>query len=239
MTNPLAALGRRRPGALPLITALLITDYSASAAPPIAFLEKHCYDCHDADSHKGNLDLTALKPDFTDAETFARWVKVHDRIQSGEMPPKKKTRPAAGDIKAAIGWIDQSLLAADRARLAREDRTAVHRLTRAEYENTIRDLFDMPGIPLKESLPVDGSAHNFDKNSDALDISHVNISKYIEAADYALSLAIATRPEAPSVQKRRISLVNSGGFVAHVVMNGDGVLLKNKKPDPEIGRAHV
>ena len=29
------------------------------------------------------------------------------------------------------------------------------------------------------------------------------------------------------------SLANSGGFVAHVIMNGDGVLLKAKKPDPD------
>ena len=35
------------------------------------------------------------------------------------------------------------------------------------------------------------------------------------------------------MQTRRISLANSGGFVAHVVMNGDGVLLKNKQPDPD------
>jgi hypothetical protein len=35
------------------------------------------------------------------------------------------------------------------------------------------------------------------------------------------------------VQKRRISLANRGGFVAHVILNGDGVLLKDKKPDPD------
>lgn len=232
MKNESAAFRTRVRAALPLITALLITDHGAAATPPTQFLEKHCYDCHDADSHKGNLDLTALKPEFTDAENFARWVKVHDRIQNGEMPPKKKPRPAPEEIKTVVSWVDQSLLTADRARLAREDRTAVHRLTRAEYENTIRDLFDMPGIPLKESLPVDGSAHNFDKNSDALDISHVNLARYVEAADHALDLAIATRPEAPTVQKRRISLANSGGFVTHVIMNGDGVLLRDKKPDP-------
>ncbi len=224
---------------LPLIAALLITDYfrPAQAADPAKFLETHCYDCHDADKHKGNLDLTALKQDFADSDIFNRWVKVHDRIQNGEMPPKKKPRPSSDEIKGVMGWLDQSLITADRARLAREDRTAVHRLTRAEFENTIRDLFDMPGIPLKDSLPVDGTAYGFDKNSDALDISHVNVSKYVEAADHTLDLAIATRPEAPTVQKRRISLANPAGFVAHVVMNGDGILLRNKKPAPEFPAA--
>src|SRR5438270_13802120 len=94
-----------------------------AAEKPMAFFDEHCYDCHDADTHKGNLDLTALKPEFTNAETFARWVKVHDRIQNGEMPPKKKPRPSAEEIKAVMGWLDEALITADRARLAREDRT--------------------------------------------------------------------------------------------------------------------
>ena len=44
-------------------------------------------------------------------------------------------------------------------------------------------------------LPADGSAHGFDKNSDALDISHVNLAKYVEAADKTLDMAIATQAE--------------------------------------------
>ncbi len=205
---------------------------SAAELPPKIFFAKHCAECHDAETKKGNLDLTSLKPDFADAENFARWVKVHDRIASGEMPPKKKARPPAVDTAAVVKSLRGSLLKAEQARLAGTSRTGLRRLTRAEYENTIRDLFDMPGIALQGNLPADGSAHGFDKNSDALDISHVNLAKYVEAAEHTLDLAIATRPEAPTVQKRRISLMNRGGFVAHVVMNGDGVLLRDKQPDP-------
>jgi len=109
----------------------------------------------------------------------------------------------------------------------------VRRMTRSEYENTMRDLFDLPGAALEGDLPADGSAHGFDTNSDALDISHVNLAKYIESADRVLDLAIVTRPQAPTVQKRRVSLANRGGFVASIIMNGDGVLLKDKKPDPD------
>ncbi|HEV7403722.1 MAG TPA: DUF1592 domain-containing protein [Chthoniobacteraceae bacterium] len=217
-----------------LVTLSLACAASALAASPdpASILEKRCYDCHDADSHKGNLDLTALKPTFTDLDAFAKWVKVYDRIEAGEMPPKKKEQPSAEEKSAVMSWLHDSLLGAEQARLKGKVRTAIHRLTRAEYENTMRDLFSMPGLALSGDLPADGSAHGFDKNSDALDISHVNLAKYIEAAEKTLDLAIATRPEAPAVQKRRISLANPAGFVAHVIMNGDGVLLKDKKPDP-------
>jgi hypothetical protein len=205
----------------------------AAELPARAFLEQHCVECHDAATRKGGLDLTSLQPDFADTESFARWVKIHDRVESGEMPPKTKPRPAAKETTAATEWLRTSLVAAEQIKFAGEGRTGLRRLTRAEYENTMRDLFGMPGLALAGDLPPDGSAHGFDNNSDALDISHVNLAKYVEAADKTLNLAIATQPQAPTLRKARLSLVQPGGFVAHVVMNGDGVLLRDKKPDPE------
>jgi hypothetical protein len=224
---------------MPLITALLITDYSpAHAAEPTAFFDAHCYDCHDTDTHKGNLDLTTLKQDFADPENFARWVKVQDRIESGEMPPKKKPRPPAADLKAVTAWLNDALVEADRARLDAESRTGVRRLTRAEYENTVRDLFHMPGIALQAGLPADGSAHGFDKNSDALDISHVNLARYVEAADNTLDMAIATRPTAPANSLVRLSLAHNYGPDL-MLMQGDAMLLRDKKPDPVFPPAGV
>ena len=82
-----------------------------------------------------HLDLTALKPNFADADSFARWIKVHDRIESGEMPPKKKARPTADEVKTVTGELSAALIKADLARLEAESRTGVRRLTRAEYEN--------------------------------------------------------------------------------------------------------
>jgi hypothetical protein len=197
-------------------------------SPARAFIEGRCLNCHDSETKKGNLDLTALTPDFSDAENFARWLKVHDRIASGEMPPKNKARPDKSEVKAVTGWIAASLVAAERGRLDAESRTGVRRLTRAEYENTMRDLFDLPGLVLQDGLPADGLAHGFDKNSDALDISHVNMAKYLEAADKALDLAIATQPQAPLRQMQRISLAR---HVYLILMNGDAVMLNNQKRD--------
>jgi hypothetical protein len=221
----------------------LLLPALAWPAEPKAFFEDHCFECHDADTRKGNLDLTALKADFANPEDFARWVKVHDRVAAGEMPPKKKAQPSAADAETVTHWLRDSLIGAEKQKLAGEVRTGARRMTRSEYENTVRDLFDLPGAALEGDLPADGSAHGFDTNSDALDISHVNLAKYIESADKVLDLAVATQPEAPTVQKRRVSLANRGGFIAAIIMNGDGVLLKDKKPDPDFppagDQAHI
>lgn len=66
-------------------------DLAATAESKLSpFFTKHCIECHDADTKKGGLEITSLPPAASSAENFARWVKVHDRIASGEIPPKKK-----------------------------------------------------------------------------------------------------------------------------------------------------
>lgn len=209
---------------------LLLAQVAPCAESPV-FFEKHCYSCHDGQNRKGGLDLTTLKIEAP--LDFERWVKVFDRLEAGEMPPKAKKQPSANEAAEAQKWLRQSLLKAELQKRKGESRTGLRRLTRAEYENTMRDLFHLDGMPLQGELPADGSAHGFDNNADALDISHVNLAKYIEAADRVLDMAIATRPNPPSITKQRISLANSAGFVAHVLLHGDGVILKDKKPDPE------
>ncbi len=219
---------------LSLVVYLVATAVptESHAAPPLQFLETHCYHCHDADTKEGGLDLKALRLEPNTADSFALWVKIHDRISSGEMPPKSQMRPPAMDVQAAVKLLRDELIAAERKANVADGRTRLRRLTRVEYENTIRDLFDLPGILLQADLPPDGSLHGFDKNSESLDLSHVTLAKYLEAADRVLDMTIATRPRAPTPIKQRISLANPHGFVAHVLLHGDGVLLKDKKPDP-------
>jgi hypothetical protein len=216
--------------AVPLFL-LLAACVNAQAQQPAAFLAKHCFDCHNAETQEGGLNLTSLKVELSDAENFAKWAKIHDRIKAGEMPPKKQERPPVADKEAVTEWLKASLIKAEQDKVTGEPRTGLRRMTRAEYENTIRDLFDMSGIALQNDLPADGSAHGFDKNSDALDISHVNLAKYVEMADHTLNLAIATQPKAPTSQTQRISLASY--YIIQVVLTGgDCILLKDKQPDP-------
>lgn len=46
------------------------------------FFENHCIKCHDEDSKKGGLDLTAVSRKLGDAQTFDRWVAVFVRSTS-------------------------------------------------------------------------------------------------------------------------------------------------------------
>lgn len=168
-----------------------------------AFIDEHCVDCHDSESHKGDFDLTALKFDLANASTFTTWVKVHDRVLAGEMPPKKEPRPAHDDLAAFVQTLTSSLTKAEQTDLARQGRATERRLNRYEYENAVRDLLDAPWLPIRDALPEDGESQRFNKSGTALDVSHVQMGRYLTVADFALRQVMAqqaTRPETRTVR---------------------------------------
>jgi hypothetical protein len=49
--------------------------------------------CHSSSAPAARLDLTKLSYEPTNPDNFATWVKVHDRVSAGEMPPSPIPRP--------------------------------------------------------------------------------------------------------------------------------------------------
>jgi hypothetical protein len=187
-------------------TLLAVATPAVAATLPAGnreFLEKHCFECHDGEVKKGGLDLTALKYDPANATNFSTWVLVHDRVSKGEMPPKKKARPATADLEAFTNALAFSLISAERTHLAKEGRATQRRLNRYEYENALRDLLQAPWLQIRDSLPEDGEAYRFNKVGDALDISHVQMARYLSAADYALRQTMAQYTEKPPTKVQR------------------------------------
>lgn len=175
---------------------------TAQTQPDRAFLQKHCYECHDADVAKGDLNLADLKFDPSNPGNFRTWQRAMERVKDGEMPPKKKQRPAGGDIAKFLSSVEQPLLAYDRAYVRENGRVHSRRLTRLEYEYTIQDLLGVD-IPLKESLPEDPVTHGFQTVADGQQLSHHQLGRYLEAADNALkdAFARAEGTEKPFVRK--------------------------------------
>jgi hypothetical protein len=171
------------------------------SVPP--FVGQYCMDCHDSQTAKANLDLSTLGLDLDDPANFRTWTLIHDRIEAGEMPPAQKPRPEAQAQSACLKTLKTSLMEADRKRIATFGRATQRRLNRHEYENALRDLLSAPWLPLRDALPEDGEAHRFNKVGDALDISHVQMARYLNAADFALRQAIAPFADRPVTSTRR------------------------------------
>ena len=169
----------------------LMNDGAAALAQPAqSFIEDHCFDCHDGATEKGGLNLETLSSEFRERSLFATWVEIHDRVRDGEMPPKKKRRPPADEMAQFLNALARGLVDADRARNAEHGRAEVRRLNRFEYENCLREGLDAPWLQVADMLPEDGTAHLFNKVGERLDISHVQMIKYLEVAEYTLRMAL-------------------------------------------------
>lgn len=167
------------------------------------FIEQYCADCHDGTEKKGGLDLSALSFEPGSQKNFDTWVKIFDRVAEGAMPPKKKNRPKPEELAKFTHAISADLVAAEQSRAAIEGRATRRRLNRYEYENALRDLLQAPWLQVKNSLPEDGEAYRYNKVGDALDMSHVQMNRYLAAADYALRQVIANRLERPEAKITR------------------------------------
>lgn len=189
-----------------------------------SFFETHCLECHDSQAKKGGLDLTPRDMDLAEPSTFLRWVRLHDRVQSGEMPPKGSEPPKPEEIKPVLDWLNQTLNTEDLKRRQQSGRSVVRRMNRAEFENTLRDLLDVPWIEVRELLPDDGRADGYTKTAAALDVSPVLLAKYAEAIDLALQAAVAKWSVPPEVE--RLTLYANQQYDYKVLVSGgDAVML--------------
>ena len=201
--------------------ALLICGVQASAASSVPkstsgteqFIEQYCAGCHDSTEKKGGLDLTALSFELGSRKNFDTWIKVFDRVIEGEMPPKKKKRPEPAELAAFTQTVSETLTGAEQTRAATEGRATQRRLNRFEYENALRDLLQAPWLQVKDSLPEDGEAYRYNKVGDALDMSHVQMNRYLAAADYALRQVIASQLDRPESKITRYHAREQRSFV--------------------------
>ena len=98
----------------------------------------------------------------------------------GRCRRRRSPQPTPASRKNFLAALSQPLIAVDEARVRREGRSTWRRMNRYEYENTLRDLLDAPWLQIKEMLPEDGLSARFNKVGDALDVSHVQMSRYLD-----------------------------------------------------------
>ena len=174
---------------------------AAESGRVATFLSTTCIECHGPDVQEAGLRLDTLPLDpakaAASADALRILVRVHDRVRDGEMPPADASQPSEADRRQFIAAIEPVITAAEAQAAAGTGRTTIRRMSRIEYENTLRDLFALPTLAVKELLPEDGRKHGFDKVAGALDISYVQMQKYLEAATAALAQSVVRDVKPP------------------------------------------
>ena len=184
---------------------LLCTPKSTAAEIPESLdklIRQTCLDCHEGESAEGGLDLASLAFTLDDRELRDCWILIHDRIDSGEMPPDPQEL-SDPDRQTLLKTLNDAIAKADRVDVITNGRGPMRRLTREEYEQNLRDVLQLPLLDIRDMLPEDREEHGFNKTATALDMSRVQLAAYLDAAEAALQQAMADGPKPPQVTKYR------------------------------------
>ncbi len=174
-----------------------------------AFTEKYCYECHGDGMHKANVALDKYQT-LADVQKDAKtWELVLEKVHLHEMPPDDAdAQPTEQERDLLIDWIDRAVHQYDPAN-PDPGRNTLHRLNRAEYANSIRDLTGV-NYNAGDDFPPDDSGYGFDNIGDVLSLPPMLMEKYLSAADTVLDRAIPTDPIVPRKQTFPAYLLASG-----------------------------
>ncbi len=175
------------------------TDVDAESVAP-KFLAKYCLDCH-AGTEKEVPDLNSISWEVDANDQRDEWLKIREQIANGIMPPKEESQPTTEERQTVVQWIEDRVVAVDQERYATSGRVPLRRLSRIEYENTIRDLMAVE-VDLSDLLPDDNASDGFTNNAEALHVSSFLLDNYLAAADRVLDAAIANGSKPYTINKR-------------------------------------
>ncbi len=205
-----------------LTAGLAFTGAVGAAEPFEAFLGKHCIRCHGPEKHKGELRIDQLARDFKLGTDSHRWAEAMEKVNSGEMPPKKEKQPTQAEIAAFVSSLDSLLKEGRAARMAARPAVSHYRLSRKEYQNTVYDLLGVRYDPAKPGeLNEDTRWHGFERIGSELSLSPSHVDRYFRAAELVLDRAfpVAASGEARKVRKTAAELRYSGGKNQQAVLD--------------------
>jgi len=146
----------------------------------LPIMQAYCSDCHNRDFQEGGLDLSPFET--LDNLSTSEVKRVLEMVRFGAMPPEDYDVPETDERKELVAALEATLFSSTCDTQPKAGKVTVRRLNRAEYNNSIRDLFEMDLRPA-DQFPSDEVGAGFDNNGDVLSMSPMLIEKYITAAE--------------------------------------------------------
>lgn len=174
-------------------------------------LARYCYDCHNADKDKGDIDLTPHRAVADIRRHRREFMRVWEMLNTREMPPNKKPQPTEAERAKMIGFIETELARLDCDGPKDPGRVVVRRLSRFEYRNTIRDLVGVEYDPTDE-FPMDDIGYGFDNIGDVMSLPPLLMEKYLAASEWILNEAIVSERQPKAWSQRVLAVDLKGEF---------------------------
>jgi mono/diheme cytochrome c family protein len=165
-------------------------DYSELRNHAIGLMEKHCLECHDSSVSKGDLDIETALDENPLVKSHHLWVNVLERIRNGEMPPEDEPQPSEAERQALVDWVNREVIEFDYTTVKDPGYELARRLSHAEYNNTVHDLFGVNVRPADE-FPHDlRGVSGFSNSANTLFIQPTLLERYISAAEEVVNAAL-------------------------------------------------
>lgn len=158
-------------------------------------LARSCFECHGEDKRRGGVRLDRLDT-IDDAMDLAETLAIaRELVTSRQMPPDTRDGLTDHEILTIQQWIDAALAYVPPDGAIDPGWYTIHRLNRAEYRATMRDLLgiDPARHDLAEQLPPDDTGYGFDNIAAVLAVSPAHMEAYLTAAERALEIALGPR----------------------------------------------
>ena len=162
-----------------------------------ALIDQYCVTCHNQKTKTAGLALDTL--DLTKLPEHAEiWEKVIMKLRGHLMPPPNARQPEPAATQSLISWVETSLDQAA-AKNPNPGSVSLHRLNRAEYAASIKEIFDID-VDGSALLPADDISDGFDNIANVLKVSPSFLDQYITAARAVTIQALGT-PMAEEAQR--------------------------------------
>jgi len=199
-------------------------EFERKVAPVV---QNYCLDCHAEGAETGGIlidDALSAEQQFASIET---WLKAARTQRLKQMPPEDADQPSPEQRQALIDWVEKAESTLDTLEPFDPGPTVFRRLTRRQYNNTMRDLFGIDvDVAARVGLTKDPEAFGYDSIATVLEIPPTQMEKYVAAADEMLDRIIAERALQRSWEAEQLD------FQALEKMPADG----DDEPPPAIER---
>ncbi len=166
-----------------VLPSALHADFQKRYAEIQPILRKHCNECHNNKKHKGGLNFEAYQSEKDVLVHIQKWFSVIEQVETGVMPPEDhEPRPNKAEVDKLTAWVRTTIEEFDYESVKDPGAAPLRRLTKAEYNNTIRDL---TGVDLQPARYFSGDGvggEGFDNNAEGMTMSPMMVEKYFEAA---------------------------------------------------------
>jgi hypothetical protein len=160
------------------------------------FLKSYCIRCHGPKAQKADRRFDDLPSAALSADEAEILQEILDQLNLAEMPPEDEKQPSEAALKRVVSRLTTVLAKTREDSRENVGKVVMRRLNRAEYRNTIRDLFQLKMVDFDPTttFPADDSTEGFDNVGEGLVTSDYLLRNYLEAARKVADKAILPGP---------------------------------------------